>query len=78
VLCLSCCHSRNGYNAIKKSLKGHFTGVYYFNRQEIEFATAMTVWSMFYRKKSLTRPARKIVGSINAFFGQDVLAYRDI
>lgn len=78
VLCLSCCHSRDGYQAMKGHLKGHFTGIYLFKKKKIEFATAMTVWSMFYRKKTIERPAMKIVASINEFFGEEVIRYHRI
>ena len=30
VLCLSCCHSQDGFNSIKKELSNHFTGCYFF------------------------------------------------
>lgn len=78
VLSLSCCYSENGYNALEPLLKGHFTGLYHFNDERIPFATATTVWSMFYRKKTIERPALKVVESINAFFGEEVITYRSI
>jgi len=75
ILCLSCCHSHEGYKAMVSSLEGHFTGIYYFYEEKVGFATAMTVWSMFYRKKKLSKPAKKIIKSINEFFGQDTISY---
>jgi putative transcriptional regulator len=71
VLCLSCCHSGEGYRRMKSDLSGHFTGVYYFAEDKIAFSTAMTVWSMFYLKKRSSRPAAKIAKSINNFFEED-------
>jgi hypothetical protein len=76
VLCLSCCHSRNGVNAMELGLAGHFSGIYYFDKVKIGFATAMTVWSMFYRRKTIQQPTRAVVESINLFFGEDTLRYR--
>lgn len=78
VLSLSCCYSEKGYNALRPFLKGHFTGIYHFVDEEITFATAMTVWSMFYRRKTIARPALKVVEPINNFFGQDVIIYRGV
>jgi hypothetical protein len=75
VLSLSCCFSQCGYQAIRKALRGHFSGVYTFCEDEIGFATAMTVWSMFYRKKTISRPAGRVVEPINSFFARDVLQY---
>lgn len=78
VLCLSCCYSRHGYEKLRRHLKGHFTGVYYFNPEEITFATAMTVWSMFYRKKTIQRPAKAIAQAINDFFGEETIVYGSV
>jgi hypothetical protein len=78
ILCLSCCHSRQGYEAMKGGLNGHFTGAYFFHETNIAFATAMTVWAMFYRKKNLSKPAKAIVESINTFFGDDTIRYGSI
>jgi len=78
VLSLSCCHSAEGYRSLSKRLKNHFTGIYHFQKTKVEFATAMTVWSMFYRKKSIDRPAGRVVDPINEFFGEDVIVYRSV
>jgi hypothetical protein len=75
VLILSCCYSRDGYTALKPLFKGHFTGFYYFESEVIDFATAMTVWSMFYRKKSIKKPASAVVEVINKFFDEKVIVY---
>ncbi|MHB1550174.1 MAG: hypothetical protein ACYCX6_03100 [Vulcanimicrobiaceae bacterium] len=78
VLCLSCCYSKDGYSALAKPLRGHFTGIYYFGDLEIGFADAITVWSMFYRKKTIEKPAAKVKQTINDFFGRDILQYRSV
>jgi hypothetical protein len=75
ILSLSCCYSRHGYNALKLLLVKHFTGFYYFEPTKIGFATAMTVWSMFYLKKSIEKPAAAVAKAINKFFEDDVLVY---
>lgn len=78
VLCLSCCYSEAGFKRLRPHLKGHFTHVYHFADEKIGFATAMTVWSMFYRKKSLARPIRAVVKRINEFFERDTIVFREI
>ena len=75
VLSLSCCHSRDGINAMSASLKGHFTAAYHFVPVKIGFATAITTWSMFYLKKRLSRPHLAIKEDINKFMGEDVLRF---
>ncbi|WP_162800717.1 hypothetical protein [Acidibrevibacterium fodinaquatile] len=78
VLCLSCCHSLAAYRAMKTDLKGHFTGAYHFSEEKISFATAMTVWAMFYRRKTLERPHAAVVKAINDFFGKEVIGAKGI
>lgn len=38
----------------------------------------MTVWSMFYMRKTIERPALRVVDSINAFFRRPVIRYREL
>lgn len=78
VLCLSCCYSETGIGRLKPLLKGHFTHAYYFAAKKISFATAMTVWSMFYRKKSLEQPLKAVVDPINRFFGTETIAFDEL
>lgn len=78
VLCLSCCNSFSGYEAMKFSLTGHFTMAYYFPNNTINFSTALTVWSMFYNQKTLDKPLGKIAKSINNFIGPDTIAFEYI
>jgi hypothetical protein len=60
---------------MRSALKGHFTGVYYFDAKTISFVTSMTVWAMFYRRKTVEKPAKKIVEAINSYFDRNVIAY---
>jgi hypothetical protein len=78
VLCLSCCYSETGFDKLKPLLKHHFTHAYYFAGRTVSFATTMTVWSMFYRKKTLERPIRAVVDPINHFFGRDTIVFEEI
>lgn len=78
ILILSCCYSRDGYVALKPLLRRHFTGCYYFKPTRIKFAAAMTVWSMFYQKKNIERPASAVAKAINDFFGEDVIVYNSV
>lgn len=73
VLTLSCCFSRHGVAAMRPILKGHFTAIYHFKAETIGFSQAMTIWSMFYLKKKLSRPHQAIIKDINAFMGSEVL-----
>lgn len=75
VLCLSCCYSRCGYRALRKTLQSRFTGIYCFRDNEVYFDTIMMVWSMFYGTKPLGQPASKIKKRINRFFGRRTLEY---
>lgn len=75
VLCLSCCHSKAGVKAMTKSLRDHFTGVYYFKKKKIGFAEATTIWSMFYLRKGLANPSDRIADDINEFLGEKLLVY---
>jgi hypothetical protein len=71
VLVLSFCYSATGLEKMRKSLKGHFTGCYYFRQpDEIKFAQAMTVWAMFYHRKTIERPHHSILKRINNFFAE--------
>lgn len=76
VLCLSYCHSHAGHLNMKDELTGYFTGVYYFEETSVGFATAITVWAMFYARKDLKIPHLKIVNDVNTFFGSRVLVFR--
>ena len=75
VLCLSCCFSIHAYKKMKKNLKGHFTACYYFKRKGIEFADAMTVWSMFYLKIGLENPHQEIANDINQYLGSQTISF---
>jgi hypothetical protein len=75
ILCISCCYSQNAFQQLQPLLSGHFTHAYYFAIKKITFATAMTVWSMFYRKKTLDRPLKAVVDPINDFFGSETIAF---
>jgi hypothetical protein len=78
VLVLSCCYSSYGYEALQRPLRGHFTGCYYFEPNEIGFSDAMTTWAMFYKHKTIRRPHAAIVNRINSFFDEDILAFGSI
>ena len=78
VLCLSCCYSKYGYRAMRSHLKGHFTGCYFFPEKAISFASSMTVWAMFYRRKTVEKPAKAIVDAVNTYFGREVIEYDTI
>jgi hypothetical protein len=78
ILSLSCCYSEDAFDALRPLLIGHFTGAYHFRPNKITFATAMTVWSMFYRKKTIERPLKAVVDPINDFFEREVITYRDL
>jgi hypothetical protein len=41
-------------------------------------ATAMTTWSMFYRKKTLGRPLKAVVEPINSFVGRETIVFQEI
>ena len=73
VLTLSCCMSKTGVKAMAPHLKNHFSAIYYFIPQSIGFSQAMTVWSMFYLKKDLTRPHSAIKQDINTFMREDII-----
>ena len=78
VLCISCCNSKHAAKRMSSKLKGYFTATYFFHKDDISFATAMTVWSMFYHEKTLDKPHKKIVGRVNKYFKDKVLAFRTI
>jgi len=73
VMTLSCCYSSYGVAAMRPILKGHFTAIYHFKSEEIGFSHAMTIWSMFYLKKKLSRPHGAIMKDVNTFMGSEVL-----
>ncbi len=75
VLCLSCCHSKAAFKGMLPELRGYFTACYYFRRKVVTFAQSLTTWTMFYYRKDLHRPHRKIVDRVNEFFGEEVLAF---
>lgn len=76
VMVFSCCHSKDGFEATKAVFKDYFTGAYYFNRENIPFAYAITVWGMFYLKKKLNKPHGAIVEAVNKFLDEDLLAFK--
>ena len=75
ILCLSCCNSVFGYKKLVDITSDHFHGIYYFKNKELSFATAMTVWAMFYRKKMLDFPQAAVANSINKFFSERVILF---
>ncbi len=75
ILCISCCYSENAFQRLQPLLSGHFTHAYYFAIKKVTFSTAMTVWSMFYRKKTLDKPLKAVVDPINKFFGRETIAF---
>lgn len=78
ILCLSCCHSQAAFELIRPQLNGYFTGCYYFRPKRVTFAQSLTTWSMFYYRKDLRRPHRKIVKRINDFFDEEVLEFENV
>ena len=74
VLCVSCCYSKEAARTMSTQLSTHFTAMYYFTEEKIEFAKAMAVWSLFYLEKNFQSPEGAIVDRINRFFDHEVLA----
>ena len=78
-LCLSSCFSRDGFQRIRKKLRGHFSGCYYFSSEEIAFADAITVWSMFYLRARQEKPHdTKLLKAINQYFGKEALCFKKL
>jgi hypothetical protein len=75
VLTLSCCYSEYAAGKLTPLLKGHFTGIYFFNAKKVAFADTMTAFAMFYRRKTMRKPHKAIVERINDFFERDVIAF---
>ena len=75
VLCVSCCYSKEAARTMSTQLSTHFTAMYYFTEEKIEFAKAMAVWSLFYLGKNFQRPEEAIVDRINGFLDHKVLAF---
>lgn len=73
VLALSCCHSADGARALKRHLRGHFSGICHFVEEEIGFSEAMTAWSMFYLKVKHKKPLGSVLDPINRFMGRTTL-----
>ena len=84
VLCISCCYSKHAAEKMSSKLEGYFTATYFFHKDNISFATAMTVWSMFYHEKTLDKlhkkkiDREKIVDRVNEYLDDKVLAFRTI
>ena len=84
VLCISCCYSKHAADKMSSKLEGYFTATYFFHKDNISFATAMTVWSMFYHEKTLDKlhkkkiDREKIVDRVNEYLDDKVLAFRTI
>ncbi len=78
VLSLSCCYSKYAAKKLSPLLKGHFTGIYFFNEEEVSFADTMTAFAMFYRRKTLNRPHKAVVEKINGFFDKDLISFRSL
>lgn len=78
ILCLSCCHSSDGAFIFSK-FPDLFSGIYYFNTEEIDFSVAMTVWAMVYSRLDIEKPGGKIKADVNSFFPHSApLAYRKV
>ena len=77
ILCISCCYSKEAAAKMTRSLSDYFTAIYYFRKEDVTFAEAMTVWSMFYfyHEENLSNPEGAIVKRINKFFNDDVLVF---
>jgi hypothetical protein len=78
VLCLSCCHSKAVFEQMRPRLSGYFTGCYYFSSNIVLFDQSLATWAMFYYRKDLHRPHRKILERVNRFFGEEVLAFDSV
>ena len=72
---LSCCYSLHGYSHLRKPLRNHFTGCYYFAPKKIGFSDAITTWAMFYKHKTIKQPHAAVVQKINDFFDGDVIKF---
>lgn len=77
VLTLSCCHSTSGAKHLSTHLEGYLSGIYYFREKEVLFADSLTVWCMYYLNKKLNKPHEAIKDSINTFFGETVLLFKN-
>lgn len=76
ILCVSCCHSRAAVQKMSSGLRGYFSGIYYFHDNKIDFATAMTVWAMFYHTKDVAAPFAAVTTSVNRYFEGTPLKYK--
>jgi hypothetical protein len=76
VFCISCCHSGDGFEKTVSEFSGYFSGAYHFKEDMIGFDIAMATWAMFYSKKTLGRPHKKIADKINYFFDKKVILFR--
>jgi hypothetical protein len=75
VVVFSCCNSADGFNATKKIFRDYFTAAYLLNDEKVDFSDAITIWAMFYLKKTVEHPHKRIVDPINQFFGRPVLEF---
>ncbi len=79
ILFVSTCHSSAGVDRILNLIPDRFTGAYYFSTDSVPFADALTVASMFYRKKMLNDPHEHVLAAINGYFGRPKrLFYRNV
>lgn len=78
VLCISACGSRAAADKLGPILAGRFSAIYCLVDDEVTFATAATVWAMFYFAKKPKNPHARIVSEVNRFAGREVLEFRNI
>ena len=58
---LSCCSSAEGQRALARPLDGWFTGCYYFGEDELLFEKGAVAWGIFYLRKDVSAPIRKLL-----------------
>ena len=62
---LSCCSSADGQKALAQTLDRWFTGCYYFRKDEVLFAKAAVAWGIFYLRKDVAAPMRRLLARSN-------------
>lgn len=60
-LSLSCCSSTEGQRDLARHLDEWFTGCYYFGEDELLFAKTAVAWGIFYLRKDVSAPIRKLL-----------------
>ena len=55
-------------------------GIYYLDEKKVDFDESITLWTMFYLRKSLDEPhgGKQVREAINAFLGRSLLRFRRI